>query len=218
MSNLLVFKTISNFVLELGSLYSMKYKPLACYKHLIEHTKIIHEEPIQKHISAFRQFCQENRNAIMEMNENELTSQITYSKKVYIDLKAILKDCNSDTKKTIWTHVLSISALVDPLSTAKQVLASRNEKQDGNEETFISEIMEKVEGSIGKEALGNPMTALSSLMSSGLITELATNMQSKMNDGSLDINKLIGTVQGMVAGANIDVSGILDQKQIKQIE
>lgn len=67
-TSLITFKTISNFTNDLGDVFSEKHRPLKLYVHLINKTTLSHEQPIQKHIEAFRDFCIANRDAISSKN------------------------------------------------------------------------------------------------------------------------------------------------------
>lgn len=50
----------------------------------------------------------------------------------------------------------------------------------------------------------NPMETINNLMQSGVFNELITGMQSGLSDGSLDMNKLMGSVQGMMTKLSPD--------------
>ena len=52
----------------------------------------------------------------------------------------------------------------------------------------------------------NPMEAVSSIMKSGVFNDLIQGMGSGLEDGSLDMNKLMGTVSTMVTQMNDDAS------------
>jgi hypothetical protein len=67
-----------------------------------------------------------------------------------------------------------------------------------HETAFISKIIDRVEQTVGDENT-DPTAAISSIMSSGVLTELIGGMQTGLQDGSLDISRLMGAVQGMVS-------------------
>ena len=52
--NLIIFKAISNCIKDLGESFGKKQRSLLLYKHLVEKTTIVHEEPIKKHITAWK--------------------------------------------------------------------------------------------------------------------------------------------------------------------
>jgi hypothetical protein len=202
---LTTFKAIVNFTESLGDIFANKNHALKLYCHLISKTTFCHDKAIEKHIGAFRKFCITNRDAILENDENKIqVNNITYSGKVFINVKQILCMCDSDQKKATWKHLLVISALVDPMSRAKEIL--RNKKEEENTESnFLSKIMDKVEKNIDVDA--DPMSAVSSIMSSGMFSEMIEEMNTGMQNGSIDLGKLLGTVQTMVSETNGGTSG-----------
>lgn len=202
--NLLTFKAISKFVSELGETFGTDNHPLKLYSRLLDKTTISHDNAIKKHIEVFRNFCIKNRDCITSKNKNFVNSKIEYSQKVYIDLNDIFKDSDAETAGVIWKHLLTISALVDPAGKAKEILKNNKESKEAN---FLSDILNKVETTVSPNS--NPLEAVSSIMSSGLFTDLISGMNNGIQDGSLDLSKLMGTVQQMcssIGGGNIDLS------------
>lgn len=198
-TSLVCFKAISNFTSELVELFSKQQRSLKLYGRLINKTTIVHDKSIKKHIDAFRDFCITNRDAIMNKSVEKLTMRkISYSQRVFIDMIEIFKLSDKDTKKVIWEHLLCISALVDPAGKAREVLKENLAAgKAGNGETnFLTDIIDKVEAHVDPDA--NPMEAVSSIMKSGIFTDLIGGMNSGLSDGSLDLSKLMGAVQGMV--------------------
>lgn len=191
--NLITFKTISTFISELAEIFASDHHPLKLYSHLINKTTISHESAIKKHIGAFREFCLKNREALTSKNYKKLEkTNVEYSSKVYIDFSFILSKADSETKRVIWNHLLTISALVDPAGKAKEIL----KQESGKEVDFLTDIINKVEDNIDPNN-SNPMEAVSSIISSGIFTDLISGMNTGMKDGSLDLGKLMGTVQKM---------------------
>ena len=50
----------------------------------------------------------------------------------------------------------------------------------------------------------NPMDTINNLMQSGVFNELISGMQTGLSDGSLDMSKLMGSVQGMMTKLSPD--------------
>lgn len=204
-NSLIAFKAISNFTNDLFEVFGDLHRPLKLYSHLINKTTIAHDKAIQKHIEAFKSFCIANRDAISNKNIKDLSqSKISYSDRVYIDMKDILKHSDSQTTDTIWKHLLTISALVDPTGKAREILKEQANKGDNNggEVDFLSNIISKVEEKVDPNS--NPMEAVSSIMQSGIFTDLVNGMGNGLQDGSLDLGKLMGTVQNMVTKLSDD--------------
>ena len=201
--HLVSFKAISSFTTELGNLYSKQQRSLKLYCRLINKTTIVHDISIKKHIDAFKLFCVTNREAIVTKSANKIVmSKISYSQRVFIDMSDIFKLSDNDTSKIIWDHLLCISALVDPGGKAKELLKKNMEsgKAGELETTFLTDIINKVEQHVDPHA--NPMEAVSSIMKSGIFTDLIGGMNNGLSNGTLDLGKLMGAVQGMVGQLN----------------
>jgi hypothetical protein len=209
-TSLITFKAIASFTKDLGEVFASNQHSLKLYCHLIQKTTLSHEKAIKKHIDAFRKFSIENRDAIEQKDHTKLKStkigkiksgsRIEYSKNVYIDISAIFKIADEDTRNVIWKHLLVISALCDPTSAAKKILKASSDKNSVKETDFIADIISKVETHVKPDS--NPIEAVSSIMKSGVFTDIVTNLNKGMSDGSLDLAKLIGNVQNMVTTIN----------------
>jgi hypothetical protein len=192
--NLVTFKTINDFVKELAEIFGEKNHSLKLYERLLEKTTVSHDKIIEKHIDAFRTFCIGNRDMILNKDVGRLSSKVSkveYSEKVFIDFGNIFKSADKDTKNTILEYLLTISAFVDPTGKAKDIL-KKDEKS--KEADFLTNMIEKVEENVNINS-SNPLEAVTSIMSSGIFTELLSNMNNGLQDGSLDLGKLVGTVE-----------------------
>ena len=114
-TSLIAFKAICNFINDLESEFGDKLKSLKLYKRLINHTQISHETAIKKHNSLFSNFCRVNRDAIYNKKHEELKdTKIEYSERIYLDVGTIFNLANAETTPIIWSHILTISAILDP--------------------------------------------------------------------------------------------------------
>jgi hypothetical protein len=206
-NSLTTFKAISNFTTCLSEVFGDNNKPLKLYARLISKTTISHDKVILKHIAAFREFCISNRNQIASKDRNFNPVNITYSSRVYININTILKQSDTDTTSVIWKHILTISALVDPAGKAREILqdSSKGGSTNSTEADFLTNIIGKVEEHVNPDA--NPMEAVSSIMKSGIFTDLVGGMGSGLQDGTLDLSKLMNTVQNMVTTLNEQSTG-----------
>ena len=193
--NLVIFKAISNCVKDLGESFEKNQRSLLLYKHLIDKTTIVHEEPIKKHIAAWKKYCLENSNAILDANESKLKGKVEYSTKVVLDFTEIFNIASNSDKKIIWQHLLTIHAFMDPTSKAKELLKKQMEN-GGKEDEFLHNIINQVENAVDPTA--DPMAAVSSIMNSGIFSDLVQGMNSGINDGSMNMGKLLGSVNKMV--------------------
>ena len=202
-NNLLVFKSISDFVSDLNEVYGKRHKPLALYNRLLSKTTLGDVSCIMKHIEAFRTFCSQNREGILEKDKAKLINhKIIYSERVYINMHCLLA---FESSEEVWKHLLYLSALLDPQSKAKDVLIKSKENEKEPENEFFTDLMTKVEKVVDPNA--NPNEALSSIMSSGLLTEMIGSLQTNMSSGKMDMGKLLGGVQGMISKLGAESGG-----------
>lgn len=221
-SNLITFKGIINFINDLNSLFGESQHSLKLYHHLITKTTFAHNKPILKHIEAFTNYCVSNNEAIMAKDKNRLNNDnIQYSERVYINIRSLFfpkrNPIDYETEEAIWKHLIYLSARTNPNEGALRMLKSVVESKssggerkeadsggininiggDGKEKEFLTNIMNKVENCIDPNTT-NPLQAISTIMSSGLLTELVNDMGQGIENGSINLNSLMGTVQSMV--------------------
>ena len=190
-NELIPFKAISSFIAALNEAFGAQHHPVKLYDRLLSKTTLSNDRIIKKHIDIFRLFCVANRDCIVSKNKKLVEPVVTYSERVFVDMSVIFEKADSETSEIIWKHLLTISALLDPAGKAKDILKSSNTK----EADFLSDIINKVESNIKPNA--NPLEAVSSIMQSGVFNDLLSSMNNGMQDGSLDLGKLMGTVQTM---------------------
>jgi hypothetical protein len=218
-SSVLKFKAITSFVNDLNEEFGTKQKSISLYHRLLEKTGIIHTTPVLKHIDCFRTFFTKNKEAMDTQDSTKLVeTKIVYSERVYIDVKNVIDNSDSECSVIIWKHLLTIWGLIDPSSDAKETLKGLVKVSDSKESDFLNKIIDKVEKSVdpSKMNTSNPMEMVSGLMQSGVFNELITGMQGGLSDGSLDMSKLMGSVQGMMSKLSPDgqippeIAGMMD--------
>ena len=224
-TTLIAFKAISKFVRDLSDEFGKKYPGLELYNHLIQKTTIAHEKPVSKHVEAFQKFCIGNRDGIIEKNVTGHPSDVTevfYSDKVRFDIHEILSTADEESRDLIHRHLLTISAIVDSGSNAKQVLRNMMMTAttpvipasvpsgedssgvklpiptDSNEGKFLTDLISTVEKSVDPEKATNPMEAVQSVLQSGVFTDMLGKMQTGLSNGDIDLGRLMGTMTGLL--------------------
>jgi hypothetical protein len=184
------FNAICQFVKDLSDEFGKKHKPLRLYNRLISQTKFVHQEAIKRHITIFHAYCVGNREALQTQNLEKLTvDKLVFTPdRVYIDMKYIFNIASDENRKVIWAHLLTISGILDPAGNAKKVLMeNKNPEQD-----FVQNLISKC--SADENKISNPAEMMAALGPT-FVTDVLGGLQS----GKLDIAKLLGTVQGMLA-------------------
>ncbi len=195
------FNAITAFVKDLSKVFGEKYRPLALYARLIEHTTFSCEVAIIKNIQSFSVYILDNALAIESLAEEKLNDKnIVYSDKLFIELKNILATADQDTKKAIWNHLLTIYGLICPDSQAKEILKKIKTNQasgTGTTDTRIIEgMIQKIAPHLSPDET-NPMNAVMGLMQSGVFTDLVKGMQDGMDSGTVNVQSLFGTVSAL---------------------
>lgn len=203
---LIVFKVISNFVLELAEYFANKNKSLKLYRRLLKHVTVEDETHMNKHIDIFKNFCVSNRDALLAKDSSKIVEpMIKFSDKVFINMNTIFSQTkDEDTKGAIWQHLLTISAYVDPEGNAKEILKTEKVKSTLNadpsqEANFLTNMIEKIQSSVDTSSSSDPKDVVSNILGSGLFSEVLSSVNSSVEDGSLDLGKLMNTVQSMVS-------------------
>lgn len=193
------FKAISNFVLALGGEFGSRQHSLALYARLVEHTTLSHENAILKHIEQFRNFVTANQVAIETSDEKAIVQDtITYSEKTFINMKHVFVMADADTKKVIWSHLLTILGIMFPSSQAKEILRKMKTHKKTAETELVGDMISKIVPHLNADET-NPMQAVLGLMQSGVFSELVGTMQKGMDSGSVNVQSLLGTVGAMFA-------------------
>lgn len=125
------FRIIVDFVNELADRFGSNSKPLLLYRRLVSRVTVGDATGIQRHLDAFQSFCVENRERIL--HRHGPLGVIKFSDRIFIDIDHCLRKADADDASTIWKYLLTISAILDPLGKAKDVLTQqmRDDPLDG---------------------------------------------------------------------------------------
>jgi len=209
-NNLVVFSAIINFVKDLTSVFKKNtHKPLYLYQHLLSKTQKTNTLIVDKHIKAFRDFCEKNRDSI-EKKSVELLKEdcIIYSHNVFINIKFLFNNCDIDTdiKNSIWKHLIYLSSLLDHKGKAKEMLrnafgsGNRNgnvntdEKSNDKENELLNKIIQSIDTC--NISTDNPLEAVQQIMASDVCKNLFAD--NSATEG-LDPQKLIRMIKGLVS-------------------
>ena len=218
--NLIVFNTFSKLIEELHQSFGDKHEGLHLYNRLIEKTAVVHKKAIDRHITELTTFCKENNEAIYNRSDTNLVkTDITYSENISIDMSVIFGLADDDEKETIWKYFLIISAYVNPSGKVKEYFENKKKDPEStyeNEDDFLKNMIKKVEGSVTDKQ--NPMEAVGNILSSGVFTELVSDMNNGLKTGNLDLSKLMGSVQNLAKDAQgnspeggVDIGAMMGQ-------
>lgn len=243
MDNIIIFKTISMFVKELGNMYGKTFRNVNLYMHLIDRTTFSHELAIQKHIDAFRVFCEENIESLMNSDHLSFKKKtVKYSKKVFINFQSIfektISDGAFDTSKTIWKylHIIAMNLLPsfktqfrnkiieNKKSSSQDTQGQHPSGVDGKlptqtcqEENFLEELITKIESNVNFSENTNPMEAVTGIMQSGIFTEMISGMNNGFKNGTLNMNNMPNAIQKILSKMSPQ-SGTKGNKEFDQMK
>lgn len=199
------FNAVVSFVGDLWEVFGnpKKATPLALYRRLVSHIKTTDADAVNKALSGFRQFLVTYEETILDNNLGNIPrgTIIKYgtSKTVFLEIQKYIHLSDTETKEAIRRHLIAVSAILDPnaqkIDALEQKLTDLNIDESSNEGQFITGIMSKAKNSIENVNTDNPGQAIMGLLSSGVIQDMVVGLQSGVADGSMDMQKLLGSMQ-----------------------
>ncbi len=209
--SLKIFAKILSFVNELKQVFPREHIQL--YHKLLKKTPIGHPDAISKHLHVFDQFISKNQEAIKAKDLEKLEGDILFSKKVYLDLIACIREADADTRQVIFKHLQVLLFLLHPTDETKQLVQPLAQNSTGGEEKFLENFMNKIEQNFSNQEFTDPMQATMSLLQSGVFTDMIQTMNQGVTSGEIDVSKLLGSVQGMLG----NLGGVSSDPQMSQM-
>ena len=202
-----IFIKVLNFVHDLNDVFGKKHNNIKLYNKFLKETPMENAKAVKKQTNIFKNFVQNNFEAILKKDIALLEDhQILFSDKVFINIKEILEEADQETTHQIFQHLQLIAYLFTndqnmktALSNSYKVSPPISTKTDQAESEFIHNYMSKIEQSFGEKDFSDPMTATLGLLKSGVFTDMIKTLQTDVSSGKLDVNKLLGNVQGMMS-------------------
>jgi hypothetical protein len=211
------FRAILNFVNDLWSAFSSReVTPLALYHRLLQHVKFTDKDAINRFLGGFFMFVSTHDPEIVGGGMTLApTASIAYSERAFIDIGRLYHRADSETKKAIRNHLLNISAIMMPTedknaklkeavastgasttpSSVAEMSSAAGVDDSSAESKLVKGILAKVEDATKSVDASNPTAAITSLFSSGVMTDLFGSMQASVESGDVNPQKLLGTIQ-----------------------
>lgn len=178
MDNQKFFPAIKSFVAEINTIYGNEYKRLALYGRLLEKTELVNEQPVKKHVSAFRKFILGNKNGILNKDVHLFQyNKVVYNDRVYFNVVHVFDLADSDSQAIIWEHLLVLLALYDKNSDAKDKLIEQRQQQSV----------------VNPNPLAPMMNMVSSMLMSNLIGGSSSDDTADAIAGMPDFSALLGS-------------------------
>ncbi len=190
----LAFDAIYNFLGDLAEAF-----PASCADHyysVIKEIKVSDKIEQEKHVKLFSAFCVANREPILEKNMDMFSMhKICYAdNEDPFDMQEIFdhKDF-ADNSADILRHLLTISAIVDGESNAKQILLQMEKTnlfQDSSLANLFGEITRDLQQKAGSSDL-DPASAIENIVKADSFKKLVSSIVSKTQNGEIDLTNLL---------------------------
>jgi len=206
------FTAIKQFVDALADIYDKKkgVSPLGLYRRLLTFVKADKSEGvnIQKFLRGFYTFYKTHNTHLVSNNLTQIPrgTHIVYSKNAYIDIQKFIYKSrqDADVLQQIRIHLLTIQAFLETDDAKANLLLQKVSETENlsAEDQFVSNIVQKAQTAIDEldsETANNPMTAVSGLMKSGILTDMIVGLQNQVGSGQMDPSRLLQSMQGTMA-------------------
>jgi hypothetical protein len=199
-----IFKAIIEFTDQLNDTFGKEDVNVLKLYRIINKTPLTNRKMIDRHLSIFHTFLNENREAIIARRpESFQADRIQLTDKIYMNLRAILEKSDESVRKAIWQHLFNIMYLFNPEDDViRTELKASLAEQDTKENKFLMDTFSKFEKVMAEnkdmQNPSDPMAMVSNLMQSGFLNDMIGGINNGVSSGSLDIKSLIGTVQNLL--------------------
>ncbi len=216
MDHLKFFSKAILFVNELNKVFSDKYPNIRLYYKLMKKTPVSNTKAIEKHVQLITEYLSTNTEAIKNKSIKQLQSKnIVFTDKIFLNLTECLTNSDKETRQIIFTHLQLLLYIYNPNDELKQILqkTSSSPSTKPDESKFIDDFIGKIESQFNEKEFKDPLSAAMNMMQSGLFSEIIQNMNDGVKSGTLNPQKLLGSVQGMLGdltGGSVDINNILN--------
>lgn len=215
-----VFLALKAFVSDSCNLLP-ENKNIQLYNRLLFKTTISHTGSIVKHVDIVKQFVTENAQAIVTTDASALADELKYNTKIFIPIKELMEAAKPVEKEALWTHLLLISAYVDPPSNAKTVLENMKTShipvvvESTDVQESVDHIMKNLQDTIGNTMSNESFDTnemFANVMNSGVLDEVMSMIGSRVDQDNLDIDDLMSTATRMLQNMGSDTEKQDSQK------
>lgn len=209
------FSSISCLLNDLKEL-NKNNRPLALYNRLVQKLSQEDENIIKKHVDIFKNFLSQYSDIILNKKTLPEDAEIVFRKKgdkidIYVDIGKIYKNAPEEERTNIMKHLLTLHELILPgkgaLEKLENPLTELGIDTSTNEGKFVQNIFEQAKPVAENIDSSDPSELFTSILSSGLFKNMATDLKSQMDTGSLDVSKLFGTMQSLMTNLTTSAQG-----------
>jgi len=201
----IIFRKCFDFVNELNDVFGTDHPELALYHKLMDKGPK-HEKALRTQVSVFEKALLSCHEAIVKEDISNLVEQIEFSKRVFIPIKQICIESDDATAAVIFNHLQVILMLLKPdqeeskelkhkiMNEIKREKQEQEELASDKEAMFLNNFMGDIERTLDGKEFNNPADAIADLFKNGKLFQLANEIGSGIQNGSLNLDKLVGKV------------------------
>ncbi len=209
-----IFKAINEFADQLNDAFGKDDTNVNKVYRILAKTSITNRKVVARHLVIFHEFLEKNRMPILARSYEDFNQdRIELTDRIGMNLKDIIQQADTPTRKVIWQHLFNIMYMFDPEDTVvKNELKVAIAESDTRENKFLMDTFSKFED-VMKSSNGDerkdPMAMMSGLMQSGFLNDMIGNINSGVSKGDLNIKGLISTVQNLLG----NLSDTIDREE-----
>jgi hypothetical protein len=185
-------------------MYGESMQPVHYYNHLLLETT----DEETKHCGIITDWIVECQDAILDCQSLSINAfkdhPIKYSDQVYIDIGSIIEKATPIDRNSIFKHLLVMLAqcipekAIESRRKLKELVANSREKNDRFMNDFIKDLgdiseLQNLESNSNVDIGG----ILNSIISSGAMTKIFSNLHGALSSGDLDVGELIKSAQNI---------------------
>lgn len=220
-----IIESVKSFVNDLWVVNkSSKVTPLSLYHRLIEKTDFSKDENYTKLIGGFSTFFEDKtvKMALKTNNFKKIARGINIkwgdSERIYINISLFYNRADVQTRVTIAKHLTVIASAIDSNSEIATTLRQKIKSYDTPENKFVDGLMDKINPDmIDPETLSDPTTAIASLMSSGVVTDMLKGVGDVGSNKDLDTKEVLKALHRKMGDfiSDDESDGEEDEEEIK---
>ena len=190
----LAFDAILNFLGDLAEAFPNSSAEK--YFSFIKNIRVSDKKEQEKHVKLFSAFCVANRTEILDgkLDGFELHKICFDDSEDPFDIQEVFSHKDfKDNEDDILKHMLTISAIVDNESGAKQILASMEKNslfQDSSIANLFGQITKDIESKADVDN-PDPMSTIEQIIKADSFKKLVSTIVSKAKSGEVDLGNLI---------------------------
>jgi hypothetical protein len=189
----ILFKSIINLAEDLTESFGDASTPLKLFYKNLEQITFTQKDKIEYNNSLFKEFVVSNSSGILSRNFAVFqTTCVSQTEKAFIDFDYIFKIASDECKHYIWAHLLTILAIADPASQAKNNLNIFQQGAAKND--VLGNVIKKIEKEITDSPTDNPVELISKIMQSGTFADIMADLTRSAENGEIDLASLASSV------------------------